>query len=83
MKRRGRHCRKMMGRLKPSGWSMVAEQKSEIEAFQDLALRTISLHLWPSVFQSGEWIEQWYPSLKLHLEQRSGTFSIKGQIANI
>ena len=81
MKRRGHHCCKMMGRLKPSGWSMVAEQKSEIEAFQDLALRTISLHLWPSVFQSGEWIEQWY--LKLHLEQRSGTFSIKGQIANI
>lgn len=83
MKRRGHYCRKMMGRLKPSGWSMISEHKPEIEGFQGLALGTISLHLWPSVFQSGEWIEQWYPSLKLHLEQRSGTFSIKGQRANI
>ena len=62
---------------------MVFECKTEIEGFQDLVLRTISLHLWPLVFQSGEWIEQWYPSLKLHLEQGSGTFSIKGQRANI
>lgn len=72
-----------MESLNRRGGSMPLEHESEIEDLLGLGLRTSSLRLWPSVSQSGERVEYQCPALRLHLEQRSATFSLKAQIANI